>query len=46
MAHEPPNEGVPQRWKVDLIVARAQQIGLRSDEMTDIQQQIVMEACV
>lgn len=36
-------EGVVERWKVDLIVARAQQMGFRSDEMPDIQQQIVLE---
>lgn len=36
-------DGIVERWKSDLIVARARRMGFRPDEITDVQQQIIQE---
>ena len=36
-------DGVVERWKVDLIAARARRMGFRQDEIPDVQQQIILD---
>jgi RNA polymerase sigma factor (sigma-70 family) len=36
-------DGVVERWKVDLIAARARRMGFRADEIPDVQQQIILD---